>query len=79
MGPAAEYGFTVIYEPLVEGGYGVVVPAIPEIVTFGPSLDEARAMAQDAIRCFIESALKTGEAIPADLPSVTTERVAITL
>jgi predicted RNase H-like HicB family nuclease len=29
----AEYGFTVIYEPLEEGGYQAIVPALPEIVT----------------------------------------------
>src|SRR6185437_15622749 len=33
--PATEYGYTVVFEPLQEGGYSVVVPAIPEIATFG--------------------------------------------
>ena len=47
-----------------EGGYNVVVPAIPEICTFGGTLSEARRMAKDALRCFLESALKTGEPIP---------------
>jgi predicted RNase H-like HicB family nuclease len=42
----------------------VIVPAIPEICTFGDTLEEARAMAKDAIRCVIESALKEGEPIP---------------
>jgi predicted RNase H-like HicB family nuclease len=46
-----------------EGGYNVVVPAIPEICTFGETLSEARRMAKDALRCFLESALKTGEPI----------------
>ncbi len=36
-------------------------------------------MARDAIRCFLESALKTGEPIPEDVREVTTERVAVTL
>lgn len=77
--PATEYGYTVVFEPLPEGGYSVVVPAVPEITTFGSTLEEARAMAKDAIRCFIESALETGEAIPRDISSITTERVAVTL
>ena len=59
-----EYGYTVIYQRMPEGGYNVVVPAIPEIYTFGETLSEARRMAKDALRCFLESALRTGEPIP---------------
>jgi len=61
-----EYTYTVLYEPVEEGGYNVIVPAIPEICTFGGSPEEARVMARDAIRCYIESALKEGEPIPPD-------------
>lgn len=50
-----------------EGGYNVVVPAIPEICTFGETLAEARAMAEDAIRCYIESQMELGEDIPEDV------------
>jgi len=62
-----EYRYTVFFEPLEEGGYNVVVPAIPEICTFGKSLEEARFMAQDAIRCYLESAIELGEEIPDDV------------
>ena len=61
-----EYGYTVLFEPVEEGGYNVIVSAIPEICTFGGTLEEARAMARDTIRCYIESALKEGEPIPPD-------------
>ncbi|MBZ5566010.1 MAG: type II toxin-antitoxin system HicB family antitoxin [Acidobacteriia bacterium] len=61
-----------------EGGYSVVVPAIPEICTFGETLREARRMAKDAIRCFLESALETGEPIPRDIEPAM-ERVEVTL
>jgi antitoxin HicB len=64
---AKEYRYTVFFEPLEEGGYNVVVPAIPEICTFGETLKKAREMARDAIRCYLESAMKTGEEIPRDL------------
>ena len=74
-----EYGFTTIFEPLPEGGFSVLVPAIPEICTFGRTLEEAREMARDAVLCFLESALETGEPIPSDLAEVTTERVAVTI
>jgi len=70
------YNYTVIFEPAEEGGYNIVVPAIPEICTFGKTLKEARMMAEDAIRCFLESALKEGEPIPEDKePSL--ERIAV--
>jgi predicted RNase H-like HicB family nuclease len=61
---AKEYRYTVVYQRMPEGGYGVVVPAIPEICTYGETFSEARRMAKDALRCFLESALKTGEPIP---------------
>ncbi|GAB4111476.1 MAG: hypothetical protein Kow001_12910 [Acidobacteriota bacterium] len=61
----ARYEYTVLFEPR-EGGYQVLVPAIPEICTFGESMEEARAMAADAIRCYLESAIKNGEEIPED-------------
>ncbi len=39
-------------------------------------MKEAKAMAEDAIRCYLESALKEGEPIPEDKePSV--ERIAV--
>ena len=70
------YNYTVVFEPTTEGSYNVVVPAIPEISTFGETLEEAKAMATDAIKCYIESALKAREPIPEDRePSI--ERMAV--
>ncbi len=74
----AEYTYTVIFEHLPQGGYQVSVPALPEIVTFGRTREEAREMAKDAIRCVLESARKMKEPIPEDVEPAT-ERVAITL
>lgn len=72
------YNYTVIFEPVKEGGYNVVVPAIPEICTFGETLEEAREMAEDAIRCYLESAIEGMEPIPDDKePSL--ERIAVSI
>ncbi len=62
----SEYGYRVIYEPLTEGGFQVIVPALPGIVTYGRTIDEAREMAQDAISCHIQGLLKDNEEIPVD-------------
>jgi antitoxin HicB len=73
-----EYQYTILFEAAPEGGYNVVVPAIPEICTFGETIEEARQMATDAIRCFLESARETGETIPEDVVPAS-ERVAVTV
>jgi predicted RNase H-like HicB family nuclease len=61
-----QYGFTVVYQRLAEGGYQVIVPAFPEIITFAPTIVEAREMAADAVRCHIEGLRKDGQPIPQD-------------
>ena len=61
-----EYQYTVLYEPAGEGGFVVTVPALPGLVTEGDTLDEARLMAEDAIRGYLESLLKDHLAIPPD-------------
>ncbi len=66
-GLMTEYKFTVFYEPAEEGGYLVSVPSMPEICTEGDTLEEARAMAEDAIRLVIESNIKRNEPIPEDV------------
>jgi len=53
-----EYQYTVAYEPAEEGGFVVTVPALPGLVTEGDTLDEARVMAKDAIRGYLESLMK---------------------
>ena len=62
----SEYDYRVIYEPLNEGGFQLIVPALPGIVTYGRTLDEAREMAQDAISCHLQGLLKDNEEIPID-------------
>lgn len=61
-----EYSFTVLFEPAEEGGYVVTCPALPGLVTEGDTLDEARGMAKDAIRAYLESLRKDGLPVPPD-------------
>ncbi len=62
------YQFTIIIERQPEGEYLVSVPALPGCYTEGRTLEEARAMAADAIQAYCASLLKHGEAIPRELP-----------
>ncbi len=61
-----EYNYTVLFEPAEEGGYVVTCPALPGLVTEGDTLKQAREMARDAIRGYLESIQKDGLAIPRD-------------
>lgn len=45
-------------------GYQVTVPLLPGLITYGRTLDEARDMARDAIKCHLEGMRKDGEPIP---------------
>jgi antitoxin HicB len=61
------YRYTVLFEPAEEGGYVATCPALPGLVTEGDTLDEAREMAKDAIRAYLESLHKDGLPIPDDI------------
>jgi antitoxin HicB len=60
------YRYTVIYEPAEEGGYVVHVPALNGLATQGETLEEARAMARDAIEGYLECLRDKGVAIPVE-------------
>ena len=56
------YRITLRKEP--EGGYTVLVPALPGCVTYGKTVEEAIEMARDAITGYVESLIEDGEAVP---------------
>ncbi len=49
-----------------EGGYTVTVPSLPGCVTYGESIEEATAMAKEAIELYLESLKEHHEEIPTD-------------
>lgn len=75
-----ESRYTAIFEEAPEGGYVVRIPTLG-CVTEGETFEEAKAMAQDAIRCYLESLLKHGEPIPEEGPTeiVSTVSVPVTV
>jgi antitoxin HicB len=56
--------YTSFFEANEHGGYTVTVPALPGLVTEGKDLEDARTMAKDAVRCYIEGLKKANEPIP---------------
>ena len=63
---AENYVFSVILEPQENGGFTVLVPALPEVVTEGASEKEALANVEEAIRAILAYRRDNSIAIPAD-------------
>ena len=49
-----------------EGGYTVIVPALPRCITYGEDVDEAISMAKEAIELYISELKDRNEPIPDD-------------
>jgi antitoxin HicB len=66
-----KYSFSVVLEPQEGGGFTVLVPALPEVVTEGENELEALANAEEAIRAILSFRQQHGIPIPSDaLPEV---------
>ena len=73
----AIYQYEAIFEPN-GAGYTVTVPKLPGLVTEGNSLKEAREMAKDAIRCYLEALLKE-KALSFSKSAIHRERVRVSV
>ncbi|HLZ23663.1 MAG TPA: type II toxin-antitoxin system HicB family antitoxin [Ktedonobacterales bacterium] len=60
------YTYTIELEPADPCGYAVSVPALPGVLTFGDTVEQAMAMAREAIALHIEGLRAHGEAIPTE-------------
>lgn len=58
------YKYTAVFEYNKGGVYTVTVPALPGLVTEGRGLKEAKFMAKDAIKGYLESLEADKEKIP---------------
>jgi len=74
-----ERTYTVLLQPEPEGGFTVTCPSLPGLVTYGATLEEARAMAAEAIACYLESLRKDGEPLPESDPTTSpiTEHISV--
>ena len=62
----ATYSYSFVLNPQETGGYTVLVPALPEVVTEGDNEAEALANAEEAVRAVLAYRRDHGIAIPAD-------------
>jgi antitoxin HicB len=62
-----ERRFTIHLRPEPEGGYTVQVPALPEVVTYGETYEEAMANAREAIEAILDFYRDEGWDIPQDV------------
>lgn len=63
---AKKLTYSVILEPQPEGGFSVLVPALPEVVTEGDTEADALRMAEEAIRLALDYRRDNGLDIPED-------------
>lgn len=58
--------YRIILRPESEGGYTVIVPSLPGCITYGKTVEEAKKMALDATKAYLESLKKHNEPIVDD-------------
>ncbi len=64
-GTGRTYRYTIIVRPDIEaGGYTVEVPSLPGCLAQGETLEEAIALAREAIALHIQGLVEEGEPVP---------------
>jgi len=56
--------YHIVLRPEPEGGFTVMVPALPGCITWAADLEGARAMAREAIEAYVASLVRHGEPVP---------------
>ena len=64
---SGELRYTINLRPEPEGGFTVLVPALPEVVAYGADEAEALRMAREAIELALTVRRDGGEEIPHDV------------
>ncbi len=61
---AEEREYEILLQPEPEGGFSVFVPELPSVATQGKTVEEAYAMAREAIEGYLEAMREDGLPIP---------------
>ncbi|MBY0523487.1 MAG: type II toxin-antitoxin system HicB family antitoxin [Gemmataceae bacterium] len=64
------YKLPLVFEPQPEGGYTVTCPVLPELLTEGDTLEEARANVADALVAVMEIYEESGRPLPSSLRAI---------
>ena len=67
--------YRIVLVPENEGGYSVLVPALPGCLTQGETREDAVAMAREAVSLHIESLRAHGDPVPTDNTELATIEV----
>jgi len=62
--------YRIVLIPEDEGGFSVLVPALPGCYTQGETREEALDMAREAIELHLESLRENGDDIPTDVAEI---------
>lgn len=65
--------YSLVLQKEPEGGYTVIVPALPGCVTYGKNVDDAKKMAVEAIELYLESLDAHKEEIPEEKETLYTQ------
>lgn len=60
------YTFKIHLHKEEGGGFTAIVPTLPGCITYGEDIDEAIAMAREAIALYVEELQERGEIVPDD-------------
>ncbi len=64
------YKLPLVFEPQPEGGYTVICPVLPELITEGDTIAEAMVNVEDALIAILEAHEDLGRPLPPVLESV---------
>ncbi|MEA2663563.1 MAG: antitoxin HicB [Candidatus Eremiobacteraeota bacterium] len=73
----AVLSYAVVLEPEAEGGYSVVIPALPEAHTQGETVEECLANAREVIELVLGARAERGEDIPPSDVGLVVERISV--
>ena len=54
----------IVFRVEPEGGFTVLVPALPGCITYGKNIKEAQRMAEEAVTLYLEDMAANGEKLP---------------
>ena len=62
---------SILYEPVEDGWIQARIEGIPEVITAGPTRDEARVLVLDALREYLLSIRGNGDVVDRELLDLT--------